>query len=51
MRWLMVVLLASLVALLTAAAAVARHIWLQHVKLKEKPPAHLDTVHEPDQDS
>jgi len=29
MRWLIIVLLGSLVALLIAAAGMARHIWLQ----------------------
>jgi Flp pilus assembly protein CpaB len=32
MRWLMIVLLVSLVALLVAAGGVARHIWLQRAK-------------------
>ena len=30
MRWLLLVLLVSLGALLFAAAGVARHIWLRH---------------------
>lgn len=34
MRWLMIVLLVSLGALLLAAAGVARHIWLQRSLLK-----------------
>lgn len=32
MRWLLIVLLISLGALLFAAAGVARHIWLQRTK-------------------
>jgi hypothetical protein len=34
MRWLMVALLASLAALLIAAAGMARHIWLQRSRLE-----------------
>jgi len=30
MRWLMIVLLVSLVALLVASAGVAHHIWREH---------------------
>jgi uncharacterized membrane protein len=30
MRWLLIVLLVSLAALLFAAAALARHIWIRH---------------------
>ncbi len=37
MRWLMICLLVSLGALLLAAAGVARHIWLQRVRLRPKP--------------
>jgi uncharacterized iron-regulated membrane protein len=33
MRWLMIVLLASVGAMLFAAAGVARHIWLQRTRL------------------
>jgi len=39
MRWLMIGLLVSLGALLLAAAGVARHIRLQHAKLRREPPA------------
>jgi hypothetical protein len=39
MRWLLIGLLVSLGVLLFAAAGVARHIWLQHVKLRQKPSA------------
>jgi len=39
MRWLMIGLLVSLGALLFAAAGVARHIWLQHTKLRSEPAA------------
>ncbi|MGO9338522.1 MAG: hypothetical protein ACLPY1_13560 [Terracidiphilus sp.] len=39
MRWLMIALLVSLVALLLAAAGVARHIWLQRSRLNSNPQA------------
>ena len=35
MRWLMIALLVSVVALLLAAAGVARHIWLQRSELRK----------------
>ncbi len=34
MRWLMIGLLISLAAMLSAAAGVARHIWIQRDKLR-----------------
>jgi hypothetical protein len=37
MRWLMILLLVSLVALLVAAAGMARHVWQQHKKLPQEP--------------
>jgi hypothetical protein len=39
MRWLMIGLLASLAALLLAAAGVARHIWIRRSRLRHKPVA------------
>jgi hypothetical protein len=39
MRWLLIGLLVSLVGLLLVAAGVARHIWLQRARLRNKPPA------------
>jgi len=45
MRWLMIALLASLAALLLAAAGVARHIWLQRGRLDHGSAAG-DTVQE-----
>jgi hypothetical protein len=39
MRWLLIGLLVSLGALLYAAAALARHIWLQRANFGFKPPA------------
>jgi len=39
MRWMMIVLLASLAALLLAAAGVARHIWMQRSHLRSNPDA------------
>lgn len=46
MRWLVVCLLASLVALLTAALAMARHIWIQRAKLRHEQPSRVDNDHE-----
>jgi hypothetical protein len=48
MRWLIVCLLASLAALLTVALAMARHIWIQHAKLRHEPPSRVDRDHESD---
>lgn len=39
MRWMMIVFLVSLAALLLAAAGVARHIWLQRARLRGNPGA------------
>jgi hypothetical protein len=39
MRWLMMVLIVSLIGLLIAAAALARHIWLQHARTRPLPEA------------
>jgi uncharacterized iron-regulated membrane protein len=36
MRWLIIALLVSLGGLLLAAAGVARHVWLQRKRLKQK---------------
>jgi hypothetical protein len=36
MRWLVIVLLVSLGALLFAAAGVARHIWLHRSRLRNR---------------
>jgi len=38
MRWLLIVLLVSLGALLFASAGAARHIWLYRAKPKKKGP-------------
>jgi hypothetical protein len=46
MRWLMIFLLVSLAALLTAAAGMARHIRIHHAKLRQKP--NLDPSQETD---
>ena len=48
MRWLMIVLLVSLGALLFAAAGVARHIWLQRAKLQERAARGIDAAEESD---
>jgi hypothetical protein len=48
MRWLMIGLLVSLAALLTAAAGMARHIWLQRAKLRSRPSAALEHAEETD---
>ncbi|MGC9157558.1 MAG: hypothetical protein ACP5FH_01115 [Terracidiphilus sp.] len=37
MRWLLIVLLASLLALLIAAAGIVRHIRLHHARIRSKP--------------
>jgi hypothetical protein len=47
MRWLMIGLLASLGALLLAAAGLARHIWLHRAKLSHGHPS-LDPARETD---
>ena len=39
MRWLMIVLFASLAALLIAVAGMAHHVWVQRVQIRFKPPA------------
>ena len=48
MRWLMIVLLVSLGALLIAAAGVARHIWLQRTKPRDESSPALESYEEPD---
>jgi sialic acid synthase SpsE len=48
MRWLMIVLLVSLGALLLAAAGVARHIWLQRTKPRDERSAALEPAEESD---
>jgi hypothetical protein len=55
MRWLIIVLLVSLLALLVAAAAVALHICYQRAKLRRNPAVGatgraLDPADEADQD-
>jgi hypothetical protein len=37
MRWMMIALLVSVVALLLAAAGVARHIWLHRSQIRGSP--------------
>jgi len=44
MRWLMLVLLVSLVALLIAAGGLAHHIWREHTRRHAKPPAEKEAV-------
>jgi uncharacterized membrane protein len=50
MRWLLIVLLVSLGALLIAAAGVARHIWLQRSKTKDEGPLAFEPAGESDQE-
>lgn len=50
MRWLMIGLLVSLGAMLFAAGALARHIWLHRQKLRLAPHTSLD-AHETDVES
>jgi hypothetical protein len=45
MRWLMIALLVSVLALLLAAAGVARHIWLQRSRLHSNPEAGPERKH------
>jgi len=51
MRWLMIGLLVSLLALLLAAAGVARHILLQRANLRRKQVAGIERTHDPALDS
>ncbi|HWG19593.1 MAG TPA: hypothetical protein VG225_03620 [Terracidiphilus sp.] len=39
MRWLMIALLVSLVAMLIASAGLAHHIWREHARRRAQPPA------------
>jgi len=48
MRWLLIVLLVSLGALLFAAAGLARHVWLQRTKPKGEMSVALEAAEEPD---
>ncbi len=48
MRWLVVVLLVSLGALLFAAAGVARHIWLRRGKPRREPSVAIGPAEESD---
>ena len=48
MRWLLIVLLVSLGALLVAAAGAARHIWLQRTKAGSEHSAAPGLAKEPD---
>jgi hypothetical protein len=50
MFWLMIVLLASLVALLLAAAGVARHIWVQRAQLSPGASVSASPAQEPNLD-
>jgi hypothetical protein len=47
MRWLLIGLLVSLGALLYAAGALARHIWLHRKKLRHDLPTPVE-IHEKD---
>jgi hypothetical protein len=51
MRWLMIGLLVSLLALLLAAAGVARHVLLQRASLRRKPVASIEPTHDPAPDA
>jgi hypothetical protein len=44
MRWLLMVLLVSLAALLIAAAGVARHIWQQRKRPRNEPSTSFETA-------
>jgi hypothetical protein len=47
MRWLMIVFLVSLVALLVVSAGVAHHVWREHAKRRQAPapPEKADNPH------
>ena len=47
MRWLMIGLLVSLLALLLAAAGVARHVLMQRANLRRKQAASIEQTHDP----
>ena len=47
MRWLMIVLLVSLAALLVASAGVAYHVWQEH-KRRKSAPAQVERAENPD---
>jgi hypothetical protein len=47
MRWLMIVLLVSLVALLVASAGVAYHVWQGH-KRRRLAQAPVEKIEQPD---
>ena len=42
MRWMMIALLVSVAALLITAVALARHIRVQHAKLRREPLSRVD---------
>jgi hypothetical protein len=50
MRWLLIGLFVSVGALLLAAAGVARHIWLQHRRVNNKPHGIMGLTHFDDRD-
>lgn len=51
MRWLMISLLVSLVAMLFAVAGVAHHIRSQHKLLRRKPVVSAEEVFEPTEEA
>jgi hypothetical protein len=50
MRWLLIVLLVSLAALLFAAAGVAHHIWRQRTRRGSESSAAIEPAEESDQE-
>jgi len=48
MRWLLIVLLVSLAALLVASAGLAHHIWRQRARLRSESSAALGPAEESD---
>lgn len=48
MRWLMLLLLVSLAALLIAAGGVARHIWVNRARMRRQPASRIDSTQETD---
>lgn len=48
MRLLMLCLLVSLAALLAAAGAIVRHVWVHHFKLRSQAISRIDAIQESD---
>jgi uncharacterized iron-regulated membrane protein len=51
MRWLLIILLVSLSALLIAAAGMTLHIWVQRARLRSKPQKGAGPASDPAEDA